>query len=532
MSTAVVAFDNFDAGEFGQEAPWKAPKNGFTGRNVVKYVDGSIGPRNGLIEIPTSGLSPTGVILGMGTNNLARVAASARANWFVIGTSVYFMTDAGLISAASGSLAVTPTVPVAAVTKGGVTYLSVLNDKLYKLDHDTQVLTPIATPNSPGLLTLAQYGERTMAGGANGKAPDGSAAPTNRVYYSAASDPENWDATANVESPAGFFDVGDTSIAITAIIPQRTHLVITTSDGGWWVLTGVPGVNHVLRPQLRSVSPIAPEHVAQTGNGLLAYTIASSSDNGSIASIGTFDGSQITLNEKLKYGDGRQSGAYPRYGVVPLKNANDFFITGGPGVAPNHMALRQYEAFTLHDWSVSGVTLYAFVNSETVADKHILTDGGSVGATPRFFKWRAYNNRPAFTSDTGAQPGDASMTPFSATFTTPEWYDEKGREFRVTGVQVDFTSWDTGSTSTNHFDLVLSTLRTWEDGTTRTHTTRTWDQAGASSAATTAGTRHRKRWEFADSKAGNAFTITINDLRGVAIQKITVRLELDETTRF
>jgi hypothetical protein len=519
MPRQIITIEDFSGGEYGLEAAFRGAPNQFTGTNVVRYVDGSLGPRNGLKRITTSGAAMLGEVKGWGQNDLARVAGN-KPHWLIVGTTaVFLMNDSGLV-ATSGSIAVTPAEPPTFIQKAQLSYISVINDKLYKVDHTAATTTAIASPNSPGLRSIVQYGERTMAAGPNGKAPDGSAAPQNRLYFSAAGNPESWPA-------ANFIDVGDSNIAITALVPQRTHLAIITSDGAWWILTGVPGVNPVLRRQLASVSPAFPHHVTALGNGNLGYTIAST-PNGSTPSLGQFSGSAIDLHPRIAFGNGRLSGPLPSYTAVPLKNVNDWFIMGGSAVAPNQLALQKDGTWTLHQFQVAGVTLYGFAISETVGDTHRFTDGGSVGVTPKFYSWRAYNNRPTFTSDGSTQPGDDSTTPFTASFTLPEWTAPSGQEVAVVEVAVDFITYATGSPATTHFDLTPTITRIFNGGS-RTLSALSWDETtdAGGVASTTGGIQRRKRFSFGQPQEGGGFTLQFSNLRGVAIQRVHVHIETD-----
>lgn len=514
----VLTFDAFQAGEFGSEAPWRAPKGSYTGLNVQRYVDGSLGPRNGLKQLTLSGAAITGTLAGFG-----RLFQGNDAPMFaLIGTAGYRITTAGVVTALTGALDAAPTEPpqAAFVGVGTKTYISSAGDNLYRIDFLADTLTKIATPNSPGARCFVQYGERTLAaGGSAVVAPDGTAGSPNRIYFSAAANPESWPA-------ANFIDVGDGSNDITGLYPQRTHLVITTSDGSWWILTGVPGVNPVLRKQATSVAPAFPHHAAQLGNGNVAYTIASSGDTGSTASLGLFTGSQLVLNETINYGNGRRTQPYPTYTVVPLKNPADWLVQGGSAVAANRAAVFQARGWALHEWQVAGVTLQGYCASDTVGDRHFFTDGGAPATTPKFYEWRSYNNRPGFSGDTLMQPGDASTTPFTARFSLPEWYAPDGREVGLVEVVVDYTTWNTGSASTNHFDITPQVLRTYESGSVG-GSTLSFDEAGAASSTAIAGTRKRKRFSWGGLPEGNGFSLDFAALRGCAISKIAVHIEYD-----
>lgn len=520
-----ITFDDFSAGEYGSEAAWRAPKNSFTGTNILRYTDGSLGPRNGLKALTLSGDAMQGVVKGWG-----RLLVSAtNLIWLVVDGTAYVMSTSGVVDSC-GAIGITPVEPPQGVPKGTKTYLTVLGDSLWVIDHAAGTIAqntaysagPPEVGGRPGLRCIAQYGERTLAGGAvpdsgtSGKAPDATTAPGNRLYFSAASNPTLWPA-------ANYIDVGDSSLDITAIQPHRTFCMIATTDGSWWILTGVPGVNPVLRRALNGVSPAYPEHVTEIGNGNLAYYIGSSTDNGSTAALGQFTGSQVSLVEKLPFGSGRRTTPYPTATVRPLKNPEDWFCQSGHG-ADNTMALRQLGAWSLHQWQVSGVTLkgFALTNLPGIGQE-FFTDGGAASTTPKIYQWRSYNNRPAFTGDSFMQPGDASTTPFTANFTLPEWYDPDGRDVSVLSVVVDFTSWDTGSGTANNFTLTPIVHRTYEAGSI-SGTADSFNQASGSSAATTAGTRRRKRFDFSGLPAGNGFQLAFSAVRGVAIQKVQVKI--------
>jgi hypothetical protein len=255
------------------------------------------------------------------------------------------------------------------------------------------------------------------------------------------------------------------------------------------------------------------------GNGLIGFVVGGSTDTGSADSLGLFSGSAATMVDRLRFGNGRRQPPLPTYQVVPLKEVGDWFVLGGPGVADRQLALYARGRWTLHQFNVPA--LYAFVNSQTVADAHMFSNGnGQV-----FYTWRAYNDRPAFTSDTFGQPGDGSTTPFVARFTLPEWYAPDGGELSVTEVVVDFTGWNTGSPSTNHFDVVVRGVRLYEDG--ESSATVSFDEAGSNFS--TSGTRRRKRFSFSGAAPeGNGFQITIDNIRGVAIHKISARVMISE----
>src|SRR5688572_10351760 len=61
----IIEYSDFSGGEFGILEPWRAPPGTWTGKNVVQYDNGSLGPRNGLVEVPLSA-SITGEVISAG----------------------------------------------------------------------------------------------------------------------------------------------------------------------------------------------------------------------------------------------------------------------------------------------------------------------------------------------------------------------------------------------------------------------------------------------------------------------------------
>jgi hypothetical protein len=175
--------------------------------------------------------------------------------------------------------------------------------------------------------------------------------------------------------------------------------------------------------------------------------------------------------------------------------------------------------FTKHTF---GVTLDPFVAG--FGQQLFLAYGG---ASPKYYWWQpAFNDRPGFTGDTYAQPGDASTTPLSATFTTPEWWDDDGHMVRVQQVIVDYTTWQTGSSTNNFFDVTVTSLNKWAGEASSNSTTVTaLDAAG--SGFSTSGTIGRAIVSVGDQGFGGGFQIKIGNLKGTAIKSITAVLSND-----
>lgn len=515
--------------------PWQARPNMFTASNMIVYPDGSIGPRYGLFDLTLTGDSiSNGVVGGIGYN-LQADASGVRETWLVVGTAVYVLErDTGSVDSV-GAIGATPAAPVQYVQAANVSYLSVPGDKTYKLTHvassTISALTASATVFSPGMTCYGAYGDRIVAAGA-GKAPDGTTSPGYRLYYSnpigATSDPgpEGWTAT-------NYLDVGGTA-GICGLWEQRNHLVIAKTDGTWWVVTGVLGVNDVLRQVDISVSPNQQDAAYVVSGGDLAYAVGSTVD-GSVGSLGLMDGSRPLLNGYLFFSEGRSPTdvQQPALCVRPLKERGDWFAQRGrqSSGTNNRMTTLCRKVWSQHAWGISEVMTGHVSSSPLANDTHLMVARGSSDAV-KLYRWRAYATRPAFTSDTAGKVGDGSATPLTCSLRTPEWWAQQGEELTVRSVTVDGRKWSTGASATNHYDLTVTALRLYQgdqdtgvpDVEERTSAVQSFDQAGASS--TTSGQAFRKQLSYGAQGVGNGFRLDFTNVRGLALSKIEVDVEI------
>lgn len=527
MAQSIVDYSDFNGGEFGILEPWRAPPGTWTGKNVVLYDSGSIGPRNGLVEVTLSG--DTANFQG---NIISTGAYSRRTNsdlWVMLddaGTRrIFTVTRAGVVSAVTATDPVpAATEPVSSLVYEDIEYLSIVSNGLYKLTGGT--FEKLA--NGPGTRCFAQYGERFVAGGGDTGGvpigPDGTTSPANRLWYSAPADPEDWPSL-------NFIDVTG---SIVGLYPQRTHLVIVTTEG-WWLLTGVPGITDTLRRQVRTEFPSWPSQGAVVEPSMnLAFVHGSlqqrdGEDEGEIAvhSLGVFTGSTVQYATHLPFGSGQNYETWPpTYTAATLRGPEDWLVQGGVDTAPNRAVMFRSGAWQTIEWE-PGVDLLGWCISMRRTDRHQFWSNPA-GGQPRLFDWMAYNNRPAFTSDVRKQPGDGSTTPFEAEFALPEHHSDDGSDVGITELVVDFTSWDTGSPATNHFEIVPTVLRTFGETAPQVGNTITFDEAGASSAATLDGTRRRLRFPaVARGLEGSGFQLRFQNLRGVAINRVRALVETD-----
>lgn len=529
----LVRYNDFSGGDYGILEPWRAPPGTFTGKNVVQYDSGGLGPRNGLKQITLTG--DTTNFLGTIISTGAYSRRTDSSLWAILDNSgtrrAFTITRDGVIDELTAVDAVpAATEPISSVVYEDIEYLSIVSNGLYTITGGN--FTKLATGagnGSPGGRAFCQYGDRFFIGGGDTggvpKGPDGNTCPANRLWYSEPADPTDW-------PMLNFIDVTG---AIVALVPQRTHLVIVTTEG-WWILTGVPGITDVLRRPTKAEFPTWPTQATILEpscdlafvHGSLQQRNGEAEGEIAIHSLGRFTGTTIEYASHLPFGSGENYTTYPpTYSAVTLRGPEDWLVQGGLDTAPNRAMLHRNGAWHKIEWQIAATTLLGWCISMRRTDVHQFWANGAAGVAPKLYEWQAYNNRPAFTGDSKKGPGDVSSTPFTAEFTLPEYHEDTGYNIGIVDIVVDFTTWNTGSGSTNHFEIVPYVLRTFGDDQ-QTGGTITFDEAGASSAATLAGTRRRERYPaVARGLDGTGFKLKFQNLRGVRIDDIKVLIDVD-----
>jgi len=420
-----VVYDKWDKGEFGTMNPAQAPNGSWTGTNVVVYRDGMIGPRPGIKIVDQGVPSPIGPLVGLGFTPVG--GAGDTPIFFIIGTKVWLFDPAGTSSLveASAELASAPpdnTIGVVISKEsvrsiGSEVYFTVDNDKTYRLNGNTQVLTPIA--DSAQGTDIETYRDRMVV--ANGGL---------RVFYSAAADFEDW-------PPGNFFDVGP-SWRIINMTEFRDSMLIFTASGAW-TLTGT-ATDGTLR-RLSDTLPPQDKAVVKTNDDIVYIP-------GSRSAPVSYNGS---------YGDERSmqhleswtSAGRTCFGVQSYGNRDVLFLANN-----SKLLWRKNGAWSIHSIG-QGVGPWI---TRYFDDNVVLATTGSVSNDPDFYMLATNLDRPAFTSDTWASPGDHSNTPLNAFFSLPTYLAPEGKELRVRSVTVDFVKYDTGSSVANNISVQTETL--------------------------------------------------------------------------
>lgn len=495
MSELRVVYDDFSKGEYGHLGGAHAPNGSFTGRNVIVYRNGMIGPRPGLRNYNSRAL--TGSIAGFWWAH----GASGKDAWWVTTTG-----DVRSISLTSGTITDIGTItapgannfPQAVDVGLGKYLLTVEGDTSYMVDLAAGDVDSLAIAAAPGGKDVAIHGERAYV------ANNGS--DYFRVWYSAAGDFNTWDAGA-------YFDVGHQA-GIAAIEKQRDHLAILLQDGSWWTFRGATAADGVLR----KITP----------GGFYPWTL-----NPNAAAVLTddrvlfmwpngdwpifFDGSSLEHDYNAgPRGDSQVVTDERSIHVAPTVRAGESMILG---YDENVFYLYQNGAWTLHEVPTDAASFDSYVAS---SQQGIVALLDSV-TNPDVWTFDFRIDRPAFSSDTFAQPGDLSDTPVDAYFTMPEWWAQPGTEVRVKQVVVDFVKYTTGATGSDcAFDLELDAFGMYENDDTASPTAQGYSE---SSGGSTDGIRDRKVFNVGEQGWGAGFQVGLSGIKGVSIKTITVVAE-------
>jgi len=485
-----VVYDKWDKGEFGTMNPAQAPNGSWTGTNVVVYRDGMIGPRPG-IKIIDQGVPDTlGPLVGLGFTPVG--GAGDTPIFFIIGTKVWLFDPDGTSSLveASAELASAPpdnTIGVVISKEsvrsiGSEVYFVVDNDKTYRLNGNTQVLTPIA--DSAQGTDIETYRDRMMV--ANGGL---------RIFYSAAADFSDW--------PAGnFFDVGP-SWRIINMTEFRDSMLIFTASGAW-TLTGT-ATDGTLR-RLSDTLPPQDKAVVKTNDDIVYVP---SSRSAPVSYNGSYGDERSMQHLESWTSAGRTC-----FGVQSYGNRDVLFLADN-----SKLLWRKNGAWSIHSIG-QGVGPWI---TRYFDDNVVLATTGSVSDDPDFYMLATNLDRPAFTSDTWASPGDHSNTPLDASFRLPDYLAPEGKELRVRSVTVDFIKYTTGSATNNNITItVTSQFRELvaDDSSITPYVLFNEATTGA-----TAGVRTRKVYRGTPGTWGGGYRITLSDLKGVAIDRVVVEFE-------
>ncbi len=538
----VIEHRDFSGGDWGIKQPWNAPRNSFQATNMLVYRTGELGVRAGVRNVTPASLAFTNFIsntmfpfqqtqVGFFMSQSAHAFQPYAGGSFTAGTGTNFTSA---LTGSKNNLTVYSTGPTIYIDKAG--------DGIYKVDSALAKTQLISGVSGNG---IALYGDRLVIGTSTGIRYNGLTAGV--------SDFTSWPA-ANV------IPVGDATEPVSNVMPQRTFLTIPKETNGIYSITGSLGVNEALRRAVEGDGPNA-------GTGAGQYTRRSTVTKDGLVWINPANFSQCPISfdgTNLKYWRDQDLRA-----PIPADVSVTHFYTMDPvgslwntpynatvntvgmqamlffngvwtrhnfdGIQGNGTAVAT-GGFSVDDPNVfaAGTTLRTVSEAIRPANVFVFSDGGSASTIPKFWSWVPTLDRPGNENLPIVAPnnvfnaeraGDDSTAQVSGQVTFPEIHLEDGSEFRVSGVVVDFRSWNTGGSLTNHYDLQVDCLRPYDAASPITSLKGSWDQLGVQSS--TAGTVRREVFEFGDQGYGNGYQLKLTNVRGIAIQRIQVILETE-----
>jgi hypothetical protein len=513
MPRQTFEIKDFSGGDYGRMEAWKAPKNTFSALNMIVTRTGELCVRPGFRKT-----NPTGMVNGA-VWAMGRQPSNPFSVWFGQGTAIRAFspqTTPGAVSTATGALTGTPS--AAFVDENGTTtYIATNNVNGYS--YNGTAITSLNT--MPSANAIALYGDRL--------AISPTSAPST-VVFSAAASFNNWVISAG---NAVSITVGDTD-AVAALFAQRTHLAIVKTASSLFVLTGTPGTNEALRPVYRFNGPTSQRAAGRTHSDDKIW-YAPTFSGYAVA----FDGTAVSLLDNIPLS--LHTGLLNRT-VLPLYDddqAGLALITPAGSGAANEIWLKYRGAWTKHTLSQTittnaAVKLHGYPQDGDATISRLrygscilLTDGGGAGATPNFYAWQPFMDRPGLEADPFSasceRAGDDSSSPVVGNVTFPEQRLDDGSEVQVRGVLVDFRSWNTGGSANNHFDLAINTLNSYEAAGPVSSATGSFDEAPGSSSL--AGTVRSKYFSFGDQGRGAGFQVVLTNCKGVAFQRFRIITE-------
>ena len=523
MTEQVVVYDDFSGGEFGDLPPHQVQPNMWSGVNVFLTRQGRLSLRPGVRWLnPALPLDSLDNVVGAGF-----IGSPASSHW-VAYNDVSLLTPATVrfrnlnSSTWDASRDMVFTVGTADLVPG-FTGIEVATETAYFINpghamwrYDVNgtgvpATTQLTLPFTPDR-AIAKYRDRLFVSAGS------------RVYYSDAAD-------FNTFQSDSWFEVGF-GPHVRWMGWQRDVLIIITQDSAIWEYRGTPGRDSLRRAYRGERHPwVFYSGRAQVlGNDDVVF-VPVDRDHPSYYRNG-----QLTELDHLTAMAGTVSQNDPEdVQSVRLHRDDEVMFTFGASTHPStgnrRSLMKRNGAWCFIDWHhfiFTDAPITPFMSSDQQGLVYQTGEQNNIMS----WTWDSNLDRPGFDSDTYAQVGDryadADFSNIDAHFRLPDWWAAPGESVTVKEVLVDFIKYETGQTVTTHFDVELHQLSLGQSGSVETQLLA-FDETNAGIGGGVDGVRDRhKALVPVEANIGTAgFFIKLDNIRGVAIEQIRVRIEIE-----
>lgn len=499
MSQATLVWDDFSGGDYGTLGMFDAKANQVSALNMILRKDGSLCPRPGVRKHTVTG-APSGEIRG-----LFYIGQADKLVMVVIDDTVYECdTDSDwAMTALTPALtaAADQDVFIAFYDPNGIVYLTNPGDRTYAVDWTAGTLSDFQVAGDDrGFRAIALVRDRLYLSGQGPDTEDGW-----RVYYSEPADFDNFPAL-------NYFDVGY-YWTVWGFVTLGNAILMPKRNDGWWALVGQTPAG-----TLRQVETDRGTHFDAASKQLSLVR-----ENGRLWFFGPGDRLRVTDGSRFDV----NAFAHivlddPQYGVY-LDSCEHTVYVSARG---NRGLIKSWGAWFHQEY---GVSVDGHVTTSEFHTRAILggtePDGGGVCS---YYSLDLDLDRPAFTTDDHARPGDNSTTPLPAeVWFRPEVHKE-GRMWRPSKIIVEFTKWNTGATN-NSF---TPTVRVMGRDNTAAGSQDTYQEQAltawteATSQATTTGERDRYEVSCPALDYGSVIQVGLESVAGVAIHRVICYLDI------
>lgn len=503
-TTRKIEYTSFATGEWGLKGGDNANDGAFHGLNIMVYSNGFVGPRPGLKNFTPASM-PVGKLRA-----LVETPTPDREGMFIIGNTAYYSSFRDFTIA-----------PVALT--GDV--LSAGSSPLHPHIDTTTFL--VADPDSPGGVWRLDQVAGTMAQLSGAPAGTDLAIYDSQLIIVGSSDRPRLFGSAPTEdgvtydfSDGMFQDVGD-NWGIGAILVQNNYLAIIKRNS-IHVMSGVFGTDSmVIRTVNSAVATKWAWNVTRDNDERIWFLPLFRENPASFTGATVAQLGQYTHLEPREEDDNTLP---MKRGITAfqgqLNNSSMLAVEGGD---VQNAILNHNGVMTYHHFDVPVTGMIASLNNHVV-----LTDGGTDSTAASLYACNFEWDRPAFTTDDNASPGDGTDTPFDCELEIPHYFAPVGRYgqggshlVRVRSVVVEVLKYDTG-VATNSLNMTVTTINRTNGAGEVVNPTRSWTDAHTN--ATTEGVHDRITFPVMCAW-GQGWKINLTSIVGIAIKSVTIEYE-------